>query len=206
MERRRPRRELLDLDHARFEPSLRVLIVAFARVLPVEQRRQRVGLGDVEVVPRDDTDLRAPAQRELGCVADAAKARSLHERRDDRDVVGTLEQRQHVPCERVVLSAGRQRGNVTEVVSAAWDHMPNAAPRVVHVPLEPRDDVHVQVHHGLAGCLACVEADVVAVGVKLLIQLLLHHLDQREDRRALVRRGREPVHSHPTGDDKRVPA
>lgn len=79
----------------------------------------------------------------------------------------------------IVLSACRQRGGLSEV-----DHVPNTASRVVHVALEPRDDVHVEVHDGLSRRLTRVEPDVVAVGVKLL----------------------EPVRGHPTGDDKRVPA
>jgi len=121
--------------------------------------------------------LCATAHREFCRIAYASQPRRLHERSDDRDVVGPREQRQHLLRNWIVVSAGRQRGNLAEVVSAARDHMPNAAPRVIRVALEPRGDVHVKVHDGLAGRLARVEPHVVAVGMKLLVQLPLHHLD-----------------------------
>ena len=69
-----------------------------------------------------------------------------------------------MPREWVVLAARRERLDITQVVAPARDDVPDTAARVVHVAVEPRDDVHVKMRHGLARGRARVEADVEAVG------------------------------------------
>ena len=63
---------------------------------------QRARLGDVQVVPREDAHAarRWPSAR---CTAarDPHQPRLLHERRHDRDLPRPIEQRQHMPRERV---------------------------------------------------------------------------------------------------------
>jgi len=80
----------------------------------------------------------------------------------------------------------------------------NAAARIVHVAAIPRDHVHVEVRHRLPSGRACVEPDVVAVRMQLIIELLLDRLDQLEDRRALFGARGEPVRDDPARDHERV--
>ena len=51
-----------------------------------------------------------------------------------------------------------------EVVAAAGQHMANATARVGNVAGAARDDVEMQVIHGLPGRCPDVDSDVVAVG------------------------------------------
>jgi hypothetical protein len=80
----------------------------------------------------------------------------------------------------------------------------HAAPRIVHVAAEPRDDVDVEVHDGLAGGGAGVEADVVAVGGELVVEPALDLVDEGQHGALLVVSGAEPVGGHAAGDDERV--
>jgi hypothetical protein len=95
--------------------------------------------------------------------------------------------------ERVVSSPGRQRAlGASEVVALSRDHVPHAAARIVHVAPIARDDVHVQMRHGLTGCLADVNADVVAGGPVAHVEPLPDSVHQVEQGRALPPRGASP--------------
>ena len=62
--------------------------------------------------------------------------------------------------------------------------MPHAAAGVGHVAGIPRDHVHMHVRHGLTGSRPAVEADVVAVGLRIesLVEDPLHLADQLHQR------------------------
>jgi hypothetical protein len=61
-----------------------------------------------------------------------------------------------------------------EVVSATWNDMPNATPRVRDIAGVARDDVKMQVVNGLTCCLPGIEAKVVAIRAMDLIDDSLH--------------------------------
>jgi hypothetical protein len=65
--------------------------------------------------------------------------------------------------------------------------------------------VHVQVHDGLARGLADVDADVVAVGPQLAVELPADLGDRGEQRALLARGGVEPRRDVPARQDQRVP-
>jgi hypothetical protein len=223
-------RQLVDLDHAGDEATARGL-VGLRGLLPVEQGLERGWRGDVEVVAGDDADPGTALQGAIDGRADAVEAGLLHERRDDRDVAGAVEQREDVASERVVLAAGGERRDVAQVVVLARDDMArervilagggerrdvaqvvalarddvaHTAARVVHVAAKPRDDVDVEVHHGLAGRAAGVEADVVAVWGELVVEPALDLVDEGEHGALLVLGGAEPVGGHAAGHDEGV--
>jgi hypothetical protein len=60
------------------------------------------------------------------------------------------------------------------------------------------------VHHRLAGRLAGVEANVVAGGVELLVELPLHEVDEVKDCELFLAPRLEPVADDASGDDERV--
>jgi hypothetical protein len=214
VERLAARRQLLDLDHAG-EESPRLAAVVFVgvfvfffrlrRLLPVEQRLERAGLRDVQVVARDHPDPGAAPDGRIDRRLEAIEARLLDERGDDGDVGRALEQRDDVARERIVVATGGERRGLAQVVGLAGDDVADAAARIVHVAAKPRDDVDVEVHDGLARRGARVEPDVVAVGRELVVELPLDLGDQGEHRRALVVGRGEPVRGHAPGHDQRVP-
>jgi len=81
---------------------------------------------------------------------------------------------------------------------------PHPAPRVLDVTPVPRDQVDVQVHHRLAGGLADIYADIVAVGIELTVEVGLRLPDQGEQRLLLLPGGVEEVCDMPEGDDQQV--
>jgi len=64
--------------------------------------------------------------------------------------------------------------------------------------------VDVQVHHRLAGCLADIHADIVAVGVELPVEVGLRLPDQGEEGLLLLFGGVEEVGEMPERDDQQV--
>ncbi|BDG02811.1 hypothetical protein AMOR_18070 [Anaeromyxobacter oryzae] len=192
------------LDHSRLEPGH--LTRGRERALPVEHALQRLGLRDVEVVARDQAHAGAALRRRKHRVLKQLEATVLDECRDDRDVASGREKRSDVGEERVAHPADDQRlGGSSLVVALPRDDVSDAATRIVHVALIARNDMDVEVHHGLAGGEPCVETDVVACGAVLRVELPLHHLDEVEDRELLVTSRLEPVGHDPARDDERVP-
>jgi hypothetical protein len=62
------------------------------------------------------------------------------------------------------------------------DRSSDATARVVDVAVESRDHVQVEVHYGLAGGFACVEAYVVTVRVEFVVELGFDLVDEFEER------------------------
>lgn len=62
-----------------------------------------------------------------------------------------------------------------------YNTVADTASWIVGIALVARDDVHVGVHHGLPGCHAHVDADVVAIGFALGVECRSHALDERPD-------------------------
>ena len=104
----------------------------------------------------------------------------------------------------VSASCGERAGSLFEVVAFAGEEVPYAAARVIDVAAVARDDVDVEVHDGLTGSFPGIDADVVAVGVELLIDLLLDDIDELEEGRALVGCGVEPSGDEAARDDEGV--
>ena len=61
-------------------------------------------------------------------------------------------------CKRVVLPAGGKGIDTCEVVALARYYVPDAASRVVHVAMEPRDHVHMKMFDGLARSRTGIES------------------------------------------------
>ena len=188
--------------------------------LESEQALERGGGGDLEIVSGEDADGRAARQGGAERRLDTREPGVLDEGRHDGDVVGQREQREHLRGQAVGLAAGgecagaqhlgeRTRGRrcrAGEIVATPRDDVADAAARVGHVAGVARDHVEVQVHHGLPGGLAGVEAHVVAIGPRLTaIELGLHHVHQRQQLTPLVLAGLEPIaHRRAPRDDERV--
>lgn len=196
--------DLLGLDDARFEALLWfAFTVHVRRLLPVEQHLEGARLGDVEVVAGEDAEARAAAERGADVGRDDDEAALLDEGGEDRDLACGVEERKDVAGERIGLAAGRERLGA-EVVALARDDVADAAARIVDVAAVARDDVDVEVHHRLAGGRAGVQADVVAVGMKLAVELAFDDVDEVEDGGALLGGGGEPVGDDAAGDDECV--
>ena len=81
----------------------------------------------------------------------------------------------------------------------------HAAARVGGVAAVARDDVAMEVHHGLACNLAAVHADVVAVGLVALFDPRFGPIDGIWQRRLLLRRQPKPIRTQPVRNDQHVP-
>jgi len=175
------------------------------RAVPRDARLERcTGLRDVEVVAGEDADARSAGDGVARVLLDVVEAGLLHERCEDGDLPGAIEEREDVRREGIGWPPAREGLDVSAVVSLGRDDMPDATARVVHVTREARDDVHVQVHHGLTRGSAGVEADVVAVGMQLGVEGALHDVDEREKSSSFVFVCAEPVSDDTTRDDQRV--
>ncbi len=219
---KRPRQpgQLRDLDDARLDRTWaidRVLQVvrvsARPALLPVDQSLERRGLGDVQVVARDDSHPCAAPDGGVEIVLDAGEPAVLDEGRDNRDIGGGREERQDVPRKGILHASGRERRRTrrphvcgtSEVVPLTRDDVPDAATRVVHVAAVSGDDMHMKVHHGLPRSGPRVEADIVAVGLMRLVEPTLHLVHEGEDRATLVVGSVEPGGYHASRDDERMP-
>ena len=85
-----------------------------------------------------------------------------------------------------------------------WNHASNTAFGIGHVAFVSGDDVHVAMEDGLPGGLANVDTDVVAVGVKTLVNLLPDILQHDVHGLALVVGQVEVGSDVPLGDDERM--
>ena len=68
-----------------------------------------------------------------------------------------------------------------QVVALARYGMPHTAARIRHIAAVARDDVDMKVPDGLPGGRASVEADVIAVGPQLDVELALDLIDKGQD-------------------------
>ena len=84
-------------------------------------------------------------------------------------------------------------------------HPPHPAPRVLHIARVARDQVDVQVRHGLAGGRAVVDADVPGRGLVAARQAVAGFVQQRQQGGAFVGRDLEKAAHMPARDDERVP-
>jgi len=84
------------------------------------------------------------------------------------------------------------------------NHPSHPAPRILHIPGIPWDDVHVQVHHRLPGSLADVHADVVAVGTEPLVEEPFRLPHERQQCDLLFVRRLEEAGDVPERDDQQV--
>jgi hypothetical protein len=82
----------------------------------------------------------------------------------------------------------------------------DAAARIRRVSDEPRDEMEVNVHHRLARRDAGVDAEVVAVGVKLRIEPYLRIMSSCEEVRHLFGGELEPVRNVAIRNQQCVPA
>ena len=82
--------------------------------------------------------------------------------------------------------------------------MSHAAARVGDIAGKAGDEVQMEVHHGLAGRRACVDADVVAVGMEFGIELGLYRVDELEHRNLFLSGCIEPGRDKSPRYDKRV--
>jgi len=82
--------------------------------------------------------------------------------------------------------------------------VPDAAARVGDIAGESGDEVHVQMHHRLAGSRADIAANVVTVGLQLRIELGLHHIDELQHRDLFFAGRLEPGGDQPPRHDERV--
>ena len=220
--------EPLGLDHMDREAARegRVVRLVHRRVgkcsrMEVKQPLERIGLRDVQVVAGDQAELTAVPQKLLEYGLEEVEPAVLDERRDHGGSVGAPEQGVEEVTELGPGGARGQRlGPVRLVSCGAWgllpvrrdplvvpargQHVPDASLWVLGVPVVAGDDVHVQMGDGLAGRLACVEADVVSVGVEVAIQGVLHLLDEGEDGLLFFWGGFEPRLHDPAGDDEGV--
>src|SRR5215831_6585752 len=94
---------------------------------------------------------------------------------------------------RIVLPARSKRIYTREVVATARYHVPHPTSRVVHIATETRDHVYVKMLYSLARRGACIEAHVETVWVKLVIKLLLHDVNEIENRSPFCVSRREPI-------------
>ena len=202
------------LDDARLESARGALprVIDGGRLLPVEERLERAGLRDVEVVPRDEADRRATGERRLDRGRDATDPRLLHEGRHDRDARRAVEERQDVTREGVGAAARGERRRAlgrwpggSQVVRLRREDVAHAAARIGDVARVARDDVHVEVEHRLPPRGADVDADVVPVRPVALLDAPTGDLGRPCERLALLVRRVEPGRDVPSRNEQRVP-
>ena len=175
---------------------------------------ERVRVGDAQVVAREHPDRRAALEGVDEVLLEQCEAGRLYERGDDVDLEGDAERllahreelaflTRHEGVERGEgVALRRRRGGV--VLLLGRDDAPHAAARVVDVAAKARDDVDVQVHHGLARGLASVETDVVTGGAQLTVEQLTDRRDRPDDGVLLLERRLEPRSDVPARQDQRV--
>jgi hypothetical protein len=183
-----------------------------AAVGQVEQPSQRVGVGDLEVVGREDPETGAPVEGIGQRFQQHLQARPHHEADDEVDPVelGGPEPAQQLQLQQAVLAVdepdlaagGRAFG---QVVALRGDHVAHPAAGVGHVTGVAGDDVDVEVLDGLPSGRSGVEADVVAIGATFGVESLLDLVDERHEVRALLGGRFPPSRDQSAGDDQRVP-
>ena len=105
---------------------------------------------------------------------------------------------------RRVWGDGRGIGLGLEVVGLVRNDEAHATGGVGDVAGVPGDEVDVEVRYGLAGSLVFVDADVVSVGVVLVVEVLAHAVEEGEEGKALLGGGVGDGGDVPAGDDEGV--
>src|SRR5690606_41814547 len=78
---------------------------------------------------------------------------------------------------------------------------PDPTPRVRDIPCIPRYDMDMQVHDGLAGCRPDVDTNIVAIGVKAVVEKPLCLVDDLKDCHLLFPGSFEIIRKMPFRDD-----
>src|SRR3954470_16257598 len=91
-----------------------------------------------------------------------------------------------------------------EVVAPAWDDIPHATARIRDVGRVARNDVQVQVLYSLPSGGVDVDADVVAVGRVMLLDLRPRVLQRADQRASLVSGCVEEGRDVSAGNDERM--
>jgi hypothetical protein len=183
-----------------------------ATVGQVEQPGQGVGVGDLEVVGREDPETGATIEGIGQRLEQHVQARPHHEADDEVDSIElrSPEPAQQLQLQQAVLAVdetdlpaagGRALG---QVVPLRGDHVAHPSPGVGHVTGVARDDVDVEVLDGLPCGRSGVEADVVAIGATFGVESLPDLVDERHEVRALLGGRFPPRRNQPAGDDQRV--
>ena len=170
-----------DLDH----PQLQV-------ALQSHEALDGGGLGDDHVVPREQAEACSSGQGRLKGALQQGHPALHDEGGHDVDGVSAGDQRAELVQQMVCASSGQARGGrgdeaAPAVVAFAGDDEAHAPRWVVDVACETGNDVHMQVHDGLAGRLADVDADVEVGGSEAALKLLadlVHELHQGDLLRA----------------------
>ena len=176
---------------------------------PAHELPQGLRRSDAEVIPHEEPHLRAGGKGAEETPADDFEPRRLHERGKQVDRAGAREpvgqarpERPGGACREGQTQFARGR-RVGKIVALRGNDVAHAAARIGHVAGIARDHVDVHVRHGLAGGGATVEADVVAVGLRVepLVEEPLHLGDERHKRpllflRALEERRHDPLRDH----------
>jgi hypothetical protein len=92
----------------------------------------------------------------------------------------------------------------SSIARLARDHTPDTARRILAIPRIARDDVDMDMHHGLARVVADVDPDVVPRRPERPVDPVTGRSDQVEDVSDLVRRQIEDVGDVPPSDGQRV--
>ena len=100
-----------------------------------------------------------------------------------------------------VWGDGRGSGLVLEVVGAFRDDEAHATGGIGDVAGVPGDEVDVEMWYGLASGLVLIDADVVSVGVVLVVEVLVHAVEEGEEGEALLGGGVGDGGDVAAGDD-----
>ena len=77
---------------------------------------------------------------------------------------------------------------LARVMSLFRDHMPYSPLGIFNIPLVAGNDMNMYVVNTLPGCLTNIDANIIAVGTKFLVEELLFLVDQRHTSGHLFRR------------------
>src|SRR6516165_7655474 len=83
--------------------------------------------------------------------------------------------------------------------------MPHATARITHITVVTRDDVDVQVADCLPCCRTGIEADVIAVGLELGVELVLNRIDESQHVGPLLVSGLPPGSDYPSRHHQGMP-
>jgi hypothetical protein len=140
----------------------------------LEHHAERIRVGYSQIITGEEPDARPTTRGFLEIRLEQLYARELDEGSEKVCFVGAREGAAERSDE-VLLFARNETGEINErrracgvwgevaVLLSRRDDAPHAPARVIHVARKPRDDMNMDVHDGLTGCLARVEPDIEAL-------------------------------------------